>query len=134
MPATRKVVPRKRAQLSNEDSEPESLHSDALDDLPPKKRTRSSNSKSSSPSEPKSKRRKRKAKEDDLKDEDEDEDEDEDDGSEVDLKEGQQVVGRVVQAPKTGWGELVFPNTSGTINPPVSKCLLVRFRRTRLIF
>lgn len=128
MPATRKVVPRKRAQLSNEDSEPESLHSDALDDLPPKKRTRSSNSKSSSPSKPKSKRRKRKAKKDDVKDEDEDE------GSDVDLKEGQQVVGRVVQAPKTGWGELVFPNTSGTINPPVLKCLLVRFRRTRLIF
>ncbi|KIK43734.1 hypothetical protein CY34DRAFT_11511 [Suillus luteus UH-Slu-Lm8-n1] len=97
MPATRKVVPRKRAQLSNEDSEPESLHSDALDDLPPKKRTRSSNSKSSSPSKPKSKRRKRKAKEDDVMDEDED------DGSDVDLKEGQQVVGRVVQAPKTGW-------------------------------
>jgi hypothetical protein len=102
MPATRKVVPRKRAQLSNEDSEPESLHSDALDDLPPKKRTRSSNSKSSSPSKPKPKRRKRKAKEDDVKDEDED------DGSDVDLKEGQQVVGRVVQAPKTGWGKLVF--------------------------
>ncbi|KAG2102552.1 uncharacterized protein F5147DRAFT_581041 [Suillus discolor] len=90
-------MPRKRAQLSNEDSEPESLHSDALDDLPPKKRTRSSNSKSSSPSKPKPKRKKRKAKEDDIKDE-----EDVDD-SDVDLKEGQQVVGRVVQAPKTGW-------------------------------
>ncbi|KAG2052909.1 hypothetical protein BDR06DRAFT_1009044 [Suillus hirtellus] len=97
MPATRKVVPRKPAQSSNEDSEPESLHSDALDDLPPKKRTRSSNSKSSSPSKPKPKRQKRKAKEDDIKDE-----EDVDD-SDVDLKEGQQVVGRVVQAPKTGW-------------------------------
>jgi hypothetical protein len=101
MPITRKVVPRKRAQLSNEDSEPESLHSDALDDLPPKKRTRSSNtnSKSNSPSKPKPKRRKRK---DDVKDEDDV------DCSDVDLKEGQQVVGRVVQAPKTGWGELVF--------------------------
>ncbi|KAG2339984.1 hypothetical protein BDR05DRAFT_938291 [Suillus weaverae] len=98
MPATRKVVPRKRAQLSNEDSEPESLHSDALDDLPPKKRTRSSNSKSSSPSKPKSTRRKRKAKEDDVKDEEDV------DGSDIDLKEGQQVVGRVVQAPKSGWG------------------------------
>ncbi|KAG2357863.1 hypothetical protein BDR07DRAFT_1463301 [Suillus spraguei] len=94
MPATRKVVPRKRAQLSNEDSEPESLHSDALDDLPPKKRTRSSNSKSNSPSKPKPKRRKHKVKE---------EDEESVDGSGVDLKEGQQVVGRVVQAPKTGW-------------------------------
>ncbi|KAG1804620.1 hypothetical protein EV424DRAFT_1330484 [Suillus variegatus] len=93
MPATRKVVPRKRAQLSNEDSEPESLHSDT----PPKKRIRSSNSKSSSPSKPKLKRNKRKAKEDDVKDEDDV------DGSNVDLKEGQQVVGRVVQAPKTGW-------------------------------
>ncbi|KAG2033376.1 hypothetical protein BDR03DRAFT_1014335 [Suillus americanus] len=97
MPATRKVVPRKRVQLSNEDSEPESLHSDALDDLPPKKRTRSSNFKSSSPSKPKPKRRTRKAKEDDVNDEEDV------DGSDVDLKEGQQVVGRVVQAPKTGW-------------------------------
>ncbi|KAG1877202.1 hypothetical protein F4604DRAFT_1621510 [Suillus subluteus] len=97
MAATRKVVPRKRAQLSNEDSEPESLHSDALDDLPPKKRTRSSNSKSGSPSKPKPKRRARKAKEDDVKDEEDV------DASDVDLKEGQQVVGRVVQASKIGW-------------------------------
>jgi uncharacterized protein (TIGR02453 family) len=97
MPATRKVAPRRRAQLSDEDSEPESLHSDALDDLPPKKRTRSSNSKSSSPSKPKPKRRKRKGKEDN------DKDEENVDGSDVDLKEGQKVVGRVVQAPKTGW-------------------------------
>ncbi|KAG1901783.1 uncharacterized protein F5891DRAFT_1172497 [Suillus fuscotomentosus] len=79
------------------DSEAESLHSDALDDLPPKKRTRSSNSKPSSPSKPKAKRNKRKAKGDDVKDEEDV------DGSDVDLKEGQQVVGRVVQAPKTGW-------------------------------
>ncbi|KAG2111737.1 hypothetical protein DEU56DRAFT_935866 [Suillus clintonianus] len=101
MPATRKVGPRKRAQSSSEDSEPESLHSDALDDLPPKKRTRSSNpnSKSSSPSKPKPKPkpRKRKAKEEDVKDEEDV------DGSDLDLKEGQQIVGRVVQAPKTGW-------------------------------
>jgi hypothetical protein len=128
MPITRKVVPRKRAQLSNEDSEPESLHSDALDDLLPKKRTRSSNSNSnsnsSSPSKFKPKRRKRK---DDVKDEDEV------DCSDVDLKEGQQVVGRVVQAPKTGWGMLVFSCLMDD-RPTSLKCLLVRFRRTRLIF
>jgi len=127
MPATRKVAPRRRAQLSDEDSEPESLHSDALDDLPPKKRTRSSNSKSSSPSKPKPKRRKRKGKEDN------DKDEENVDGSDVDLKEGQKVVGRVVQAPKTGWGKLAF-SASGMISLPVLKCLLVRFHRTRLIF
>ncbi|KAG1866141.1 hypothetical protein F4604DRAFT_1928152 [Suillus subluteus] len=88
MPATRKTGLRKRAQLSSEDSEPESLHSDALDDPPPKKRTRSSNSKykSSSPSKPKPKPRKCKAKEDDAKDEEDV------DGSDLDLKEGQQVV------------------------------------------
>ncbi|KAG0696734.1 hypothetical protein DFH29DRAFT_949896 [Suillus ampliporus] len=97
MPATRKVAPRKRARLSSEDSEPESLHSDALDDLPPKKRARSSNSKSGSSSKLKPKRRKRKADEDDAKDEEDA------DRSDVDLKEGQEVVGRVVQAPKTGW-------------------------------
>ncbi|KAG1724455.1 uncharacterized protein EDB91DRAFT_1087465 [Suillus paluster] len=87
----------KRAQLSSEDSEPESLHSNALDDPPPKKRTRSSNFKykSSLPSKPKP--RKCKAKEDDAKDEEDV------DGSDLDLKEGQQVVGRIVQAPKTGW-------------------------------
>ncbi|KAG1752321.1 uncharacterized protein EDB91DRAFT_1101905 [Suillus paluster] len=97
MPITRKVGPRKRAQVSSEDSEPESLHSDALDDPPPKKRARSSNAKSGSSSKPKSKYRKRKTNEDDTKDEEDAY------GSDIDLKEGQQVVGRVVQAPKTGW-------------------------------
>ncbi|KAG1764070.1 hypothetical protein EV702DRAFT_1155018 [Suillus placidus] len=92
MPATRKVVPRKCTQLYNEDSEPDFLHSEALDDLPPKTRTAHA-----SPSKPKPKRRKCKAKEDDVKDEKDV------DGSDVDLKEGQQVVGRVVQAPKSGW-------------------------------
>ncbi|KAG1838173.1 hypothetical protein F4604DRAFT_1885591 [Suillus subluteus] len=87
MPATRKTGLRKRAQLSSEDSEPESLHSDALDNPPPKKHTCSSNSKykSSSPSKPKPKPRKCKAKEDDAKDEEDV------DGSDLDLKEGQQV-------------------------------------------
>jgi len=99
MPAIRKVGPRKRAKLSSEESQPESLHSDALDDLPPKKRTRSSRSKLNSSSKLKPRRKKREINENDIESED---------GSGVDLKEGQQVVGRVVQAPKTGWGMLVL--------------------------
>lgn len=101
MPATRKLGPRKRAKLSSEESEPESLHSDALDDTPLKKRARPTRSKPNlnSPSKPKPKRRKRETNEDE---------ENEEDGSGVDLKDGQQVVGRVVQAPKTGWGNDVF--------------------------
>ncbi|OAX35367.1 hypothetical protein K503DRAFT_773569 [Rhizopogon vinicolor AM-OR11-026] len=98
MPATRKFSPRKRAKSPSEESDPESLHSDALDDPPPKKRTHSSPPKPTSSSKPKPKRRKRDVNKADIEKE-----EDEEGGSDVDLKDGQQVVGRVVQAPKTGW-------------------------------
>ncbi|KAI0649812.1 hypothetical protein C8Q79DRAFT_1006142 [Trametes meyenii] len=94
------------AEDDNE-SEPESLHSDALDDEEPPRKKRKRTSSSSSPKKTVTKKapakkstpkkastsspKKRKTEESD--------DEDEDD---LELAEGQEIVGVVVQAPKTG--------------------------------
>jgi len=127
MPATRKVSLRKRARSSSEDSEPESLHSDTLDDPPIKKRARPTPSRPNSSSKPKPKGRKRRI--------NEDAEEEEDNGSGVDLKDGQQVVGRVVQAPKLGWGN-AGPLTcvsDARSTSLISKGLLAGFHKTRSI-
>ena len=126
MPATRKVSLRKRARSSSEDSEPESLHSDTLDDPPIKKRARPTPSRPNSSSKPKPKSRKRRINEDA---------EEEDNRSGVDLKDGQQVVGRVVQAPKIGWGNAgpltcILDARSTSL---ISKGLLAGFHKTRSI-
>lgn len=59
---------------------------------------------------------------------------DEDDEDEAyELKEGQQVVGKVVQAPKTGHGQFLSSNISFGANPP-PQSLQVKYLKTRSTF
>ena len=89
-------------QDEEEPSDVESINSDNLDDdLPPNKSQRrkrgSTSSAKSSPKKKSTPRKKRKKV-----------DEDEDAQSEFELDEGQEIVGKVIQAPKTGRGRFVM--------------------------
>lgn len=96
---------RKRRKSPEEDEEEDegdfqdnvSLDSDALDDDPPakspKQRGKPKSKSTSSPKKSSPKKRRKVAKEDD-----------DDDEISLELEDGQEVVGRVVQAPKTGRG------------------------------
>lgn len=103
-------------------SEPESLHSDTLDDnaQPSKstKRKRASSpikTKSKSKKSPKksSPRKKRKTKGED----------EEDDPEEIELEDGQEIVGVVVKAPTTGLGECMSSTSSSL------QCLTAQINR-----
>ncbi|OAX35370.1 hypothetical protein K503DRAFT_785136 [Rhizopogon vinicolor AM-OR11-026] len=84
MQSSKPAMKLKHHKPHSEESDPESLHSDALDDPPPKKRTHSSRSKSTSSSKPKPNRRKRDVNKADIEKEEYQEGE-----SDVDLKDGQ---------------------------------------------
>jgi hypothetical protein len=95
-------------QEEDNEDDVKSLHSDALDDDSDQETTRQKNArkrKRASPVKPRRTRASsspRKKRKNAASDEDGEEDEDE---QGYDLKEGQQVVGKVVQAPKTGRGK-----------------------------
>jgi hypothetical protein len=87
-----------------EDDDVKSLHSDALDD-DSDQGTKTHGKKRKRASPVKSRRAKASSPRKKHKNADSDEDEE---GEDYDLKEGQQVVGRVVQAPKTGRGKHLY--------------------------
>ena len=96
-------------------SEPESLHSDTLDDdtLPDKSVKRK---RVSSPSKTKSKSKKSPKKANSRKKRKTKDEDDEEDPDDIELEDGQEIVGVVVKAPTTGLGEFMIYLRMGLSN------------------